>query len=72
MRSHEYFSNCACRLFVETPHGRRVFTGRLYGQLESVIVPGRPSFRRAENIDLVVRNVEEVPAANPNPPKDAP
>jgi len=72
MRSHEYFNDCACRLFVETPRGRRVFTGRLFGHLESVITPGKPLSRRAEMIEMVVRYVDEVPSPNPTPTKDAP
>ena len=59
IRTHEYFNNCACRLFVETPRGRRVLTGRLHGHLESVSVPGRPSARRAEITEAVLRDVEE-------------
>ena len=70
-RSHEYFNNCACRLYVETPRGRRVFTGRLNGHLESVLVPGRPLSRRTEIIDVVLRHVDEVPTANSPPSKDA-
>ena len=72
MRTHEYFNNCACRLFVETPRGRRVFTGRLYGHLETVLVPGRPSSRRTGISEAVLRNVEEVQAANTNTKKDVP
>ena len=71
VRSHEYFNNCACRLFVETPRGRRVFTGRLNGHLGSVLVPGRPLSRRAELIDVAIRYVDEVPTANSPPSKDA-
>jgi len=66
VRSHEYFNNCACRLFVETPRGRRVFTGRLNGHLESVFVIGRPSSRRAELVEAAIRNVEEVAQAPTN------
>ena len=70
-RSHEYFNNCACRLYVETPRGRRVFTGRLNGHLESVLMIGRLSSRRAEFIEMAIRYVDEVPTANSPPSKDA-
>jgi hypothetical protein len=67
VRMHKYFNNCACRLLVETPRGRRVFTGRLYGRQEMALVPGRPSSRRAEFVEMTLRSVEEV---TPAPGKD--
>ena len=59
VRLHEYFRNCACRLLVETPSGRRVFSGRFQGHLETVSVPGRPSASRAEIVDAAIRDMEE-------------